>query len=73
MESKFKMITRVDQKMIKTRTRADQHKWLPNLACLNPTPLLFLKSVVNSRNNSEIKKKKILLACRARSDESIDV
>ena len=24
-----------------TRTRADQHKCLPHLACINPKPLLF--------------------------------
>ena len=41
-----------------TRTRVDQHKCLPHLACINPTPLLFLKIVVNSKNDSEIWKKK---------------
>ena len=30
----------------RTRTSDDQHKWLPQLACQYPTPLLFEKSVV---------------------------
>ena len=38
----------------RTRTRAVQHKCLPQLACINPTPLLFQKIVVNSKNVSEI-------------------
>ena len=37
-----------------TRTRADQHKCLPHLACINPTPLLYKKIVTNSKNDSEI-------------------
>ena len=37
---------------------AVQHKCLPHLACINPTPLLFKKKkiVTNSKNYSEIKK-----------------
>ena len=40
-----------------TRTRADQHKWFPHLACINKMPLLFYKFIVNSKNDSKIWKK----------------
>ena len=39
---------------IATRTRSDQHKCLPLLACINSTPLLFQKNVVDSKNDSII-------------------
>ena len=51
--------------------RADQHKCLPHLACINPTPLLFLKIVVNSKNDSDIGKS-FPLVCRACRVKSID-
>ena len=46
--------------LIKSRMRAVQHKCVPHLACINPTPLLFkkkIKFVTNSKNDSEILKK----------------
>ena len=57
----------------KTRTRADQHKYLPLHACINPTPLLFQKIVVNLKNDSEIWKKNFLLVYGACREESIDI
>ena len=38
----------------KTRSRAVQTNDSPLIACINPTQLLFLKIVVNSKNDSEI-------------------
>ena len=44
---------------ITTSTRADLHKCLPLHAFVNPTQLLFKKkNVANSKNDSEIWKKK---------------
>ena len=40
--------------MGKTRTRAVQHKCLPYLACMAPTPLLFYKNAVNLKYDSDI-------------------
>ena len=37
-----------------TWTRADQHKCIPLLACINPTPLLFIQIVVNSNKMSTL-------------------
>ena len=60
------------RKTFLTRTRAVQHKCLPLLACINKTPLLFLKIVTNSKTN--LKYEKILPSvCRACRDESIDI
>ena len=42
------------KKTFQTRPCAIQHKCLPHLACINPTPLLFLKIETNSKNDSEI-------------------
>ena len=43
-----------------TRTRADQHKYLPHLASINPTPLLYKNIIVNSENGSQIWKKLLI-------------
>ena len=55
-----------------TRKRANQHKCLPLHVFINPTPLLSLKIVVNSKNDSKIKTK-FPLVYRACRDESIDI
>ena len=57
---------------IQTRTRADQHKCLPLLACISPTSLLFEKNVISSKKYFEIWKS-FTLVCRACRDGSIDV
>ena len=48
--------------IILTRTRADQHKCLPTSSCINSTPLLFWEIVVDSKNYSEIGKKKLSIS-----------
>ena len=52
--------------------RAIQHKCLLHLACMTPTRLLFLKNVVNSKNDSKIEKS-FPLVSRACQFESIDI
>ena len=45
-------------------TRAVQHKCLPLIACINPTPLLFEKNQIkltNSKNYFEILKKNSII------------
>ena len=51
-----------------TRTRADEHKCLPHLICINPT-LLFAN---DSKTNSKFKESSPL-DCRACQDKSIDI
>ena len=58
--------------MYRTRMGADHHKCLPLLACINPTPLLFQKIVVNSKNDSEFEES-FQLVYRACRDEFIDI
>ena len=49
------------QTIFTTRTSVDQHKCLSLHECINPTPLLFEKIIVNSKKDLEILKKSIIL------------
>ena len=68
-------LTKVDKNIIcsklTSRTRADQNKCLPHLACINTTPLLLRKKV--NWNDSEIRKKSFPLVGRACRDKSIGI
>ena len=56
-----------------TRMCADQHKCLPHLACLNPTPLLFKKVYLVIQKMIPKLEKNFPLVCRDCQDESIDI
>ena len=53
MSDQMKLISD-KQEIYITRMRADQHKCLPHLASINPTPLLSKKKATHLKNDSEI-------------------